>query len=711
MKALLQRIVFSKKSFHQFQCLSLRTIASESNTDIKKPLYVLPMFPYPSGNLHMGHVRVYSISDCLNRYYTLQGYDVLHTIGWDAFGLPAENAARDRGVDPKEWTIKNIAQMKQQLQKLNIDFDWSKEINTSSPEYYKWTQWLFLKLYKRGLIHYINAPVYYDPVDKTVLADEQVDSAGNSWRSGAKAELMVMKQWYINISNYSDELYDGIQELTGWPEVIKQLQRNWIGKQKGLMVKFDYEMGSSLYKNIIPISRKTSGKSCSLSPTIDIFTAKPEELLGTQFICVSPLHPIVDYCKSISKDIKEYIEKDSLLMSTRSYGVKSNDILTCPLPISLRNPLDNSLIPVIMTNTVIADYKLNIKLGIPAGNEVDKKIADQYSLPLLSLYQPTETGSIINIPGLYQNLPVMKCRQQIVQDLKEKNRGNPYNYARLRDWSVSRQRYWGAPIPMVICDKCGIVPVPEDQLPVTLPEGKPEIPMGKEDEYLTPLEHYSNWTRCTCPKCGARARRDGNTLDTFLDSSWYYLRYVDPHNSKEIWNTNKMKYYNGQVDHYVGGIEHSVGHLLYSRFIRLFLEKEGLLPRGSPYKRIYSQGMVLGPTYIDKQTGEYIRREHVEKKGEQYFNNENGRELSREMLKMSKSKYNGVDPLEVLEKYGSDAVRFGILFKCPLANDFPWENDVCEIAGRFKEKVNTVIKRLNTTSNVNMSNTEDRIYI
>ncbi|KAF3483706.1 leucyl-tRNA synthetase [Arthroderma uncinatum] len=640
----------------------------------KEKAYVLPMFPYPSGTLHMGHVRVYTISDVLARFKEMKGYDVLHPMGWDAFGLPAENAAMERGIHPEGWTKQNIANMKDQLKDLGIRFDWDTEIMTCAPEFYKHTQQLFLMLQKRGLAYQAEALVNYDPVDKTVLANEQVDANGCSWRSGAKVEKRELKQWFFRITAFKEELLKDLDSLSGnWPDRILTMQRHWLGKSRGALVPF-----------------KISALEESLD--IEVFTTRPDTLHGVQYIALSTSHPIVKKLAATTPELRQFIDSSGSLLPETKAGFRLPGVnATNPIYSLEDNPHLPSSIPVYVAPYVLADYGEGAVMGVPGHDSRDFGFwrENAPSKPIVSVVIPTKGGldaedksganapfsghgKTANICGSYSGMPSKAAGEKIINDLKEK--GNHARFAeswRLRDWLISRQRYWGAPIPIIHCDSCGAVPVPVDQLPVELPD----IPGSQmKDKTGNPLEAAKEWLHTECPSCGKPAIRDTDTMDTFVDSSWYFLRFLDPKNKELPFSPGKSR----PVDIYIGGIEHAILHLLYSRFIFKFLANEGVIENArnppEPFLTLLSQGMVHGKTYSDPETGRFLRPGEVDlsiRGSPMLTGTQTQANVSFE--KMSKSKYNGVDPNTCIEKYGADATRAHVLFSAPVSEILEWD--------------------------------------
>ncbi|MGQ9873577.1 leucine--tRNA ligase [Leptodesmis sp.] len=644
----------------------------KTSEDPSKPkFYALSMFPYPSGNLHMGHVRVYTIVDVIARIRRMQGYRVLNPMGWDAFGLPAENAAIERGIHPARWTYQNIDQMRQQLNQLGISFDWEREVTTCSPDYYRWTQWIFLQFFQAGLAYQKEATVNWDPIDQTVLANEQVDSEGRSWRSGAKVERKQLRQWFLKITDYADQLLTDLDQLSGWPEKVRLMQANWIGKSTGAQVTFTTEAGDEII----------------------VFTTRPDTLWGATFMVLSPEHPLVEKLttKKQAKAIKAYQEAAAAKsdIDRTAEGREKTGVWTGSYAI---NPVNEAKIPIWIADYVLMDYGTGAIMAVPAHDQRDFEFARRFNLPIQAVVQPAgETldgatmtaahpgdGVMVN-SGPLDGIPAGKEKGQSVeaaiQWLEKHGKGKGTANYRLRDWLISRQRYWGTPIPIIHCPQCGAVPVPETDLPVRLPEDVEFSGRG-----ASPLAKLASWMNVPCPTCGTAARRETDTMDTFIDSSWYFLRYPDAKNEQQVFDPEKTNRWM-PVDQYVGGIEHAILHLLYSRFFTKVLRDRGLLNCDEPFQRLLTQGMVQGKTYKNPRTGKYVIPANIPD-----FANptdpETGEPLEVVYEKMSKSKYNGVAPGDVVNKYGADTARMFILFKAPPEKDLEW--DEADVEGQFR---------------------------
>ncbi|GFO02735.1 leucine--tRNA ligase [Plakobranchus ocellatus] len=614
-------------------------------TDCKKPkFYALSMFPYPSGNLHIGHIRVYTISDVMARYQQAQGKAVIHPIGWDAFGLPAENAAIERGVRAKDWTYSNIKRMKQQLKKLGLSFDWSREVATCDPLYYKWTQWIFLKMYEKGLAFQKKGLVNWDPVDMTVLADEQIDDQGCSWRSGAKVEQKYLTQWYLRTTAFSQSLLDGLNEIdsTLWRDIIK-LQKNWISECNGYRVEFE-------------ISQQIPEGSDSSS--LSIYTEDVDLIYGVSHICVKA---------------SSYLCVDCRLQEEGTV-----------LPVQAIHPFTNKPLSLVVTNEKEMFENRDTMLAIPSISKKARLVADQLGFSYHDVLSH-EDKKLINsneLNGLHREEAAVKTQEKL---MAMGAGGEPVS-ERLNDWLISRQRYWGTPIPIIHCDNCGAVPVPYKDLPVELPDVKIISTKGGQ----SPLAENEKWLHTACPKCSASAKRETDTMDTFVDSTWYFLRYLDTHNQELPFDPALAKKYM-PVDLYVGGKEHAVLHLYFARFVCHFLNSIGLLPYREPFSNLLTQGMVKGQSYRVKETGKYIPVDQVDLSGKKPVEKSTGAELVTEYEKMSKSKYNGVEPEDVLREFGVDSTRLCIVSNVSPHSDRNWSNEVYKGVLTWQGKVWTLV--------------------
>ncbi|HXM18380.1 MAG TPA: leucine--tRNA ligase [Candidatus Tumulicola sp.] len=604
----------------------------------RQKFYLLEMLPYASGDLHVGHARNYALGDIVGRYRRMRGRNVMHPIGWDAFGLPAENAAIQRGVHPADWTEANIANMRSQLQRLGVAIDWTREIDTSSPEYYRWTQWLFLLMHRRGLAYKKEAPVNWCPTDLTILANEQAEG-GVCWRCGSRVEQRMVNQWFFRTTAYAEQLLAGLDKLSGWPERIKTMQRNWIGRSEGVTFSFDVE--------------GVSGK-------IPVFTTRIDTLFGVTFVAIAPEHPLVAEIvkgKAQAKDVAEFaagLKTKSELERTQlmeKLGVFSGGYAL--------HPLTGARVPIWVTNYIVTSYGGGAVMGVPAHDQRDFEFARKYGLEVKTVVAPQQPGAkapatqafvedgVLVDSGEFDGQPSAQARANIARRLIERGIGEETVNYKLRDWLISRQRYWGAPIPFVNCPDHGLVPVPEDQLPVLLPHDAPFT--GVQG---SPLEHVPSFMNTTCPKCGKPAKREADTMDTFMCSSWYYLRYLSPHEDKAPWNKEAVDYWM-PVDQYIGGAEHAVMHLMYARFFYKVLADEGMVPGDEPFTRLFNQGFVLGE------------------------NNE----------KMSKSRGNVISIDDTADRYGVDALRLFEMFAAPPGADFPWSTTGIAGATRTLQRV------------------------
>lgn len=646
-----------------------------TNKDLPK-FYALSMFPYPSGSLHMGHVRNYTITDVIARIRRMQGYRVLHPMGWDAFGLPAENAAIQRGVHPAKWTYENIAHMKAQLKPLGFSIDWRRELATCSPDYYKWTQWIFLQFFQAGLAYQKEAAVNWDPIDQTVLANEQVDSEGRSWRSGAKVERKLLRQWFLKITNYAEELLNDLDQLTGWPERVKLMQANWIGKSVGAYLEFP----------IIGLDEK-----------IGVFTTRPDTIYGVTYVVLAPEHPLTH--KVTTTEQKAAVDafiQDVSRQSELERTAEDKPKRGIPTGGKAINPFTGEEIPIWIADYVLYEYGTGAVMGVPAHDTRDFQFAKEKQLPIkvviaaegentgeMPVLQEAYTapGIIVN-SGSFDGTASVEGKQAIIEHAEKQGWGKGRVQYRLRDWLISRQRYWGAPIPVIHCPSCGIVPVPEKDLPVQLPED-----VAFTGGRVSSLAQLENWANVPCPSCGTAARRETDTMDTFIDSSWYFLRFTDAKNQEKAFDpsqTNDLM----PVDQYVGGIEHAILHLLYSRFFTKVLRDQGFLNFDEPFQRLLTQGMVQGLTYENpKKSGKdkYIPNHLVNSADPR--DPETGEPLKVSYQTMSKSKYNGVAPEEVINKYGADTARMFILFKAPPEKDLEWDESDVEGQFRFLNRV------------------------
>jgi len=650
----------------------------------KDTFYCLSMFPYPSGKLHMGHVRNYTIGDVIARYQRMQGKNVLQPMGWDAFGMPAENAAMKNQVAPAKWTYENIAYMKAQLKSLGLAVDWTREVTTCKPDYYRWEQWLFTRLYEKGVIYRKNGTVNWDPVDQTVLANEQVID-GRGWRSGALIEKREIPMYYFKITAYADELLESLDELDGWPEQVKTMQRNWIGKSRGMEISFPYDVASIGSEGVMKV-----------------FTTRPDTLMGATYVAVAAEHPLATLAAQNNPELQAFIDE------CKRGGVAEADIATqekkgLATSLHVQHPLTGELLPVWVANYVLMNYGEGAVMAVPAHDERDFEFASKYGLPIKPVVRTSagdqtpapwqdaygEHGELIN-SGIFDGLDFDGAFDAIEVALQKKGLGQARTQFRLRDWGISRQRYWGCPIPIIHCDSCGDVPVPEDQLPVVLPEDV--VPDGAG----SPLARMPEFYECSCPKCGAPAKRETDTMDTFVESSWYFARYASPNYDQGMVDPAAANHWL-PVDQYIGGIEHAILHLLYARFFHKLMRDEGLVSSNEPFKNLLTQGMVVADTYYRT----------LENGGKDWFNPADviverdakakviGAKLASDGLpveiggteKMSKSKNNGVDPQAMIDAYGADTCRLFMMFASPPDMSLEWSDSGVEGASRFLRRV------------------------
>jgi leucyl-tRNA synthetase len=639
-----------------------------SISETKEKFYCLSMFPYPSGKLHMGHVRNYTIGDVISRFKRMQGFNVLQPMGWDAFGLPAENAAIENNVSPKKWTNKNIESMKVQLDALGFSYDWSREINTSSPEYFKWEQWFFIQLFKAGLVERKKSEVNWDPVDKTVLANEQVID-GKGWRSGAEIERKKIDQYFLRITDYADELLKGLESLESWPNQVKLMQKNWIGKSKGLSFHFEIENNKEV---------------------LEVFTTRPDTIFGATYCAIAHDHPLIDQLKDNTPSIREFISENKGNKKTEA-AIAKQEKKGVDTGLKAIHPITNDLIPIWIANFVLMEYGTGAVMCVPGHDQRDYEFAKKYDLPVLQVIETEldqnvnsealeEKGLLIN-SGEYNGLNFDEAFMKISEYLEAKNNAEVQTNFRLRDWGISRQRYWGCPIPIIHCDECGHVPVAEKDLPVELPEIDENTSRGMS------LGGFNEWKKTFCPNCNKEAVRETDTFDTFFESSWYAARFASQPNNAML--GDEADYWL-PVDHYIGGIEHAILHLLYARFFNLLLRDQKLIQSSEPFQRLLTQGMVLADAFYTKDENgnpEWVNKDFVSMNGEKSTLND-GREVFKDgMSKMSKSKLNGIDPNIMIEKYGADTVRLYMMFTSPPEQSLEWSDTAIEGSYRFLRKV------------------------
>lgn len=597
--------------------------------------YCLSMLPYPSGSLHMGHIRNYTIGDVMTRQQKMLGKNVLQPMGWDAFGLPAENAAIKNKLHPAKWTYENIEHMKGQLKSMGYGYDWNREFATCAPEYYKWEQWLFIKLFEKGLVYRKNSVVNWDPVDKTVLANEQVID-GRGWRSGALVERREIPQWFLKITNYADELLEEIDNLKGWPEQVRTMQKNWIGKSRGANVHFKL--------------------ADNPNESIEVFTTRPDTLFGATFMALAADHPLAKKAAENNDEVKKFIIKCGQAKTSEA-DLATAEKIGIDTGIRAINPVNNQEIPVWIANYILMDYGTGAIMAVPAHDERDFDFAKKYNISIKQVITPADKDTTVNLDkeafvgkgalinsGKFDGMNFEKSFDEICKDLNAKGAGNSTINYRLRDWGVSRQRYWGTPVPIIYCSNCNIVPVPEKDLPVKLPEN---IEYTGDTAILQNLPEFIN---TTCPKCGSPAKRETDTFDTFVESSWYYARYTCA--DQENYMLDKRANYWLPVDQYIGGIEHAILHLLYARFFHKAMRDIGLVDSNEPFTNLFTQGMVL-----------------------------------KDGAKMSKSKGNVVDPEGLLHTFGADTLRLFIMFSSPADQALEWSDSGVEGAHRFLKRL------------------------
>lgn len=633
--------------------------------------YVLEMFPYPSGRIHIGHVRNYTMGDVLARYKRMTGHEVLHPMGWDAFGMPAENAAMEKGVHPGGWTRDNIANMKAQLKRLGFAIDWTRELATCEPEYYGHEQALFLKLYAAGLVYRKESAVNWDPVDMTVLANEQVID-GKGWRSGAPVERRKLSQWFLKITDFADELLDGLSSLDQWPDKVRLMQENWIGRSKGLTFRFAFP-GSN-------------------GDGIDVFTTRPDTMFGASFVAIAADHPVAQKLSANAPELSAFIDE------CRKGGTTAADIETAEKKgfntgLTVEHPLDPSWhLPVYVANFVLMDYGTGAVFGCPAHDQRDLDFARKYDLPVTRVVSDgdiadshftgdiafTGPGTIVNSHWM-NGLSIEQAKADVIAKAESEGWGKGQTQYRLRDWGVSRQRYWGTPIPIIHCASCGAVPVPEDQLPVKLPEDVTfDIPGN-------PLDRHPTWSKVDCPQCRKPARRETDTLDTFVDSSWYFIRFASQPGTKPFDRAVAEKWL--PVQQYIGGVEHAILHLLYARFWTRALNHIGMIDVKEPFASLFTQGMVTHQTFQDAD-GKWLSPEQVKRSGDNWTIVDTGAPARAGRIeKMSKSKKNVVDPDDIVDQYGADAVRWFMLSDSPPERDLEWSESGIEGCWRFVQRL------------------------
>ncbi|MFN9818473.1 MAG: leucine--tRNA ligase [Pseudanabaena sp.] len=677
----------------------------------KKKFYALSMFPYPSGDLHMGHVRNYTITDVIARYKRMQGYQVLHPMGWDAFGLPAENAAIDRNTHPAKWTYANIDNMRSQLQQVGLSYDWDRELATCSPDYYKWTQWIFLQFLEAGLAYQKEAKVNWDPIDQTVIANEQVDNEGRSWRSGAIVEKRKLRQWFLKITDYAEQLLQDLDKLDEWPSNVKIMQANWIGKSTGAELSFP------IVNPVGAIHELPLQADCE---KITVFTTRPDTVYGVSYVVLAPEHPLVETLTTAAQ--KESVEAFIQEVKNLSEIDRTSDDRPkrgVAIGASVVNPFTGKEVPIWIADYVLFEYGTGAVMGVPAHDVRDFAFAKQYDLPIQTVITSnsplpsgeglgeresayTEAGIMVN-SGAFDGLDSVTAKTKIIELAEAKQWGTAKITYRLRDWLISRQRYWGCPIPVIHCPSCGIVPVPHADLPVILPEDVELTGRG-----ASPLAQKESWINVPCPKCGTAAKRETDTMDTFIDSSWYFLRFADAQNAQEIGDRPAINNWM-PVDQYVGGVEHAILHLLYSRFVTKVLRDRGLLDFDEPFTRLLTQGMVQGLTYMNPNKGgkdKWVPSALVDPKDPK--DPKTGEPLQALFATMSKSKGNGVSPVDAIAKYGADTLRMFTIFKAPPEKEFELDDADVEGQQRFLNRVWRLVSNFAETKQNGISDKIDK---
>lgn len=654
-----------------------------SNESSKPKYYVLEMLPYPSGKMHVGHVRNYSIGDVVARFMTMQGFNVLHPMGWDSFGLPAENAAIKNHSYPKEWTYSNIENMKKQLKSMGFSYDWSREINSCDPDYYKHEQKFFLELYERNLAYQKESLVNWDPVDHTVLANEQVVD-GRGWRSGTIVEKRYLKQWFLKITNYAEELLNEIPNLIEWPEAVRSMQEKWIGKSIGANFHFKIKDNED---------------------SIEVFSTKPETIFGASFVGIAFNHPIIEELVSKTPEIETFTAKCSNITGSAELDKSAKEGIFTGLYVI--HPFDSNItLPVVITNFVLMDYGTGAVFGCPAHDQRDHELAVKMNLPIKQVIEAdtdvqeaayTEDGILVN-SGFLDGLTNNEAKQRIIEEFEKLGIGKRTINYRLKDWGISRQRFWGCPIPIIHCDSCSSVPVPDSDLPVTLPDDM------KFDGHGNPLDNHLTWKHINCPKCSKPSIRETDTFDTFFESSWYFTRYC---NSQALKMTDKKACdYWLPVDKYIGGIEHALMHLLYARFFTKVMNEQNYVSVREPFTGLFTQGMVLYATHKDEHNN-WLYPEEVIKKGNELVHKENGSKVIQGRIeKMSKSKKNLIDLETMQQQYGADAIRFFVLSDSPPEKDLEWSASGIEGCARFINKLEQMQEAVTELSGNDHTNKE-----
>ena len=648
----------------------------KATPDTREKYYVLEMFPYPSGRIHMGHVRNYTMGDVVARYKSAVGFNVLHPMGWDAFGMPAENAAMEKNVHPGDWTYQNIADMRAQLKPMGLSIDWSREFATCDPEYYGQQQSMFIDMMSKGLVYRKNAVVNWDPVDMTVLANEQVEN-GKGWRSGALVERKELTQWFFKISEYSDELLSALDGLENWPEKVRTMQKNWIGKSQGL--QFDF---------------KTSGAPKGFEK-LEVYTTRPDTLFGASFAAISCDHPLAKELEKNNADIANF-NLECRQIGTTQEALETAEKKGYNTGITVTHPFNDAWeMPVYIANFILMGYGTGAIFGCPAHDQRDLDFARKYNLIVTPVVCPTDqnpdtfsikeeaytgVGNLINSRFL-DGLTIEEGKSEVIRRISEQGMGQATTNYRLRDWGVSRQRYWGCPIPVIHCEKCGVVAEKKENLPITLPK---DVSFDKPGN---PLDRHEEWRNCKCPSCGSDALRETDTMDTFVDSSWYYARFTAPDSMTPT--SEKEANYWMNVDQYIGGVEHAILHLLYSRFFARAMNATGHLPKKAiePFNALFTQGMVCHATYQDPD-GKWLNPDEIKQSESGEYISLDGKNVTvGQSIKMSKSKKNVVDPDDIIDQYGADTARWFVMSDSPPERDVEWTASGAEAAWKHLQRV------------------------